>query len=59
MARYEVKDESTSGHCCFECTVVDTQHVDSVTGEVSVASLCETFDPESARRICDALNAAV
>lgn len=43
---YSVITGSTSGHCCFEYTVSDDN------GQ----TICETFDEQSAIRICAALN---
>ena len=54
MDRYKVINESRSAHCCFECTVVDTiNDPDEIWGYPSV---CECFDEESAKLICEALN---
>lgn len=57
--RYKVIERSESGHCCFECTVVDTtkiSHTHFVTGEVHYEPVCECFDVEDAVMICSALN---
>ncbi len=54
IKRYQVVDDSVSGHCCFVATVVDTSR-QSYGVPVSV---CECFDGNEAERICNALNAA-
>lgn len=54
VGRYKVVAGSQSGHCCFDCTVVDTtkpSHGD--TFEL----ICECFDMDEAQTIADALNA--
>lgn len=50
MARYKTISGSHTAHCCFEASVIDTQN-DKI-------AMCECIDEESAKRICDALNAA-
>lgn len=57
--RYEVIEQSQSGHCCFEATVVDTHtpcEAYPTTGRYM--QVCECFDVQDAYRIADALNAA-
>ncbi len=57
--RYEVIRDSTTGHCCFEATVVDTENVtylDRVTPRY--AAVCECMDVSDAERICTLLNEA-
>jgi hypothetical protein len=51
--RYIILEESCSGHCCFEYTVIDTHIEDDVTWK---RSMCETFDKDKAETICNALN---
>lgn len=58
--RYKVIDDSQSGHCCFECTVVDTAQPYMIHGKHyndQYESVCETFDRADADLICAALNA--
>lgn len=64
MARFQVREESQSGHCCFEATVVDTDKPDMLRGEHYAPDgvpryepVCECFDMDEARMIADALNA--
>jgi hypothetical protein len=52
-ARYIILEESCSGHCCFEYTVIDTHIEHDVTWK---RSMCETFDKDKAETICNALN---
>ena len=46
--RFTVLEESFSGHCCFEYTVVETKS--------DGKALCECFEKEHAEIICNALN---
>lgn len=46
--RFIVVEESVSGHCCFEYSVIDT--------EESKKTMCETFNRNEALIICKALN---
>lgn len=55
-ARYIIIDKSVSGHCCFECTVIDTSAGKESYGDYWKRSMCETFDRAEAEIICDALN---
>lgn len=62
--RYQIREGSQSGHCCFEATVVDTHKPDMYNGEhffyngeYQYTSVCEAFDMEDAELICNALNA--
>lgn len=62
--RYIYIPASTSAHCCFECTVVDTTipvvfsdgHYLRRDGYYDFEPVCECFDEENAILICDALN---
>lgn len=54
--RYKVVEGSSSAHCCFEATVVDTQTPHSIYSDESIW-VCECFELESAQKIADALNA--
>ena len=56
--RYIIIEESTSGHCCFGYTIVDTK-----AGKETIGTyigwkrvMCETFEKEEAIEICTALN---
>lgn len=53
--RYQVIEESQSGHCCFEATVVDTKRPSPYTKGQFVA-VCETFSVEDAHHVAQALN---
>ena len=58
--RYKVIEGSQSGHCCFDCTVVDTDSPHLIHGEQfngQFEALCECFDAADAKAIRDALNA--
>lgn len=55
--RYQVVDESQSGHCCFDFTVVDTQAPHEMYRNLFEA-VCECFGREQAVMIAAALNAA-
>lgn len=52
--RYRVTLKSESSHCCFKASVIDTQrpHEFFVHKQHTV---CECFDVEDARLICEAL----
>ena len=65
LPRYKVVEGSSSNHCCFEFTVIDTQllvstgfgvGVDGITHGPKV--MCECFEQEQAETICRALNLA-
>lgn len=64
MSRYEVRDGSQSGHCCFESTVVDTEEPSMANGEQldddddnpRFDSVCECFNKDDAEKIAVALN---
>lgn len=47
--RYCIEEGSQSKHCCFEWTVIDTHHPQNL-------AICECFELEDAKRICEALN---
>lgn len=65
VARYQLREGSESGHCCFNYTIVDTTKpvlssqgkpfVDS-RGRAWFETVCECFDEESAQKILRALN---
>lgn len=63
--RYQAIDESQSGHCCFNATVVDTTKLEIINGEQRkdldgrflYEIVCECFNLKDAQLICDALNA--
>lgn len=55
-ARYIVIGESTSAHCCFEYTVVDTKGGKTTCGDYWEEKMCETFEEQDAVEICTALN---
>lgn len=59
MQRFKVVTGSTSRHCCFEATVVDTskQKYVGIDDDVVYESVCECFDVYSANDIANALNA--
>jgi hypothetical protein len=57
--RYKVVEDSQSGHCCFDYTVVDTTRPEMIGGEQykdHFEAVCECFDREDADLICSALN---
>jgi len=53
MERYSIVEESLSGHCCFEYTVVDNE---ILREDGKPSWICETFEKEEAELICNALN---
>lgn len=58
--RYAIVEDSQSGHCCFGYTVVDTAKPFLIHGEHykgRFIAVCECFDEQDAKLICDALNA--
>jgi hypothetical protein len=65
--RYRVGERSTSGHCCFNATIVDNMQphkyrdpdgniLIEIDGLPECEGVCETFDIEVAQAIADALN---
>lgn len=61
--RYRVTEESETGHCCFEASVLDTSAPDprrdgSIIKE-SFDVVCECFTVEAAQKIAAALNGVV
>jgi len=55
--RYQILDDSASGHCCFGFTVIDTQKVrDVIPGKTYFETICECFERKYAELICAALN---
>jgi hypothetical protein len=58
--QYKVVDGSQSCHCCFSETVVDTTKPAMIGGkhyESQYEAVCECFEADDAKLICDALNA--
>ena len=53
--RFIILEDSDSGHCCFEYSILDTKKTNEVWLKKH-ESICETFDIESAESICKALN---
>lgn len=60
--RYKVLDESQSGHCCFDFTVVDTHTPHPYYSHPYYSHLfyavCECFEKDQAEQVAAALNAA-
>lgn len=61
--RYRVVSESTSGHCCFKATVLDTHKPEAAIYSADDTAdwyepVCECFSVEDAEKIACALNAA-
>ena len=54
--RYIIIEESTSRHCCFEYTIVDTKEGKESNGDYWKRKMCETFEKEEAIEIYTALN---
>ena len=58
--RFIIIDKSDSGHCCFECSIVDTsfgkENYSTKENVYWKKSICETLYKEDAVLICDALN---
>jgi hypothetical protein len=46
--RYRVSEGSTSGHCCFEASIIDTK--------AGNGSICECVERKDAERITEILN---
>ena len=55
LDRFIILNDSNSGHCCFEYSILDTEKIDEAWPE-KYESICETFDIHSAKTICNALN---
>lgn len=55
-ARYIIVNSSVSAHCCFGYTIIDTAAGKESYGDYWKRSMCETFEEEEAKIICDALN---
>ena len=53
--RYEIREDSQSGHCCFQFTVVDTSRPHQFN-DGQFEAMCETFELPEANKICEALN---
>ena len=56
IARYIIIEESTSTHCCFKYTIVDTKEGKESYGDYWKRKMCETFEKQEAIEICTALN---
>lgn len=58
--RYKVIEESLSGHCCFDFTIIDSSRKE-VMNDGSITDddfrMCECFERAEADLICNALNA--
>jgi hypothetical protein len=54
--RYIIVKESTSAHCCFEYTIIDTKYGKEDYGDYWKRKMCETFQEKEAVQICIALN---
>ncbi len=54
--RYIIIKESTSGHCCFGYSIVDTTWGTESYEDSWKRRMCETFEAKEAVEICDALN---
>lgn len=61
--RYQIFNYSTSWHCCFEFSVVDTKSIEpslagikDSNGNYYYKTMCECFNEVEAKEICDALN---
>lgn len=54
--RYELREQSVTGHCCFGYTIVDTSIPKGVGGFETERDICETFTREHAELIVKALN---
>ncbi len=65
--RYHLHKGSDSSHCCFACSVIDTQpqknhgplndyRLDFENGIPQFEAVCECMNEDDAQRICDALN---
>lgn len=56
--RYKIINTSTSGHCCFTHTVVDTTKPEGYSDEYGehYEAMCECFNLEDAETITKALN---
>lgn len=52
--RYVIIEDSLSGHCCFEFSIVDTKG--KTKDNIWDDAICETFDLDDAIKICSALN---
>jgi len=62
--RYVIYKGSSTGHCCFEATVMDSTKPTIIDGERREDSggkrywpVCECLDMEDALRVAEALNA--
>lgn len=62
--RYQIVPRSTSAHCCFDFTIVDTSRPKMANGKQYIdvdygpqfETVCECFDEKSARLVAEALN---
>ena len=53
--RFIIIEESFSGHCCFEYSIIDTS-ISVDADPYRKRGMCETFDKDNAETICNALN---
>lgn len=51
--RFQVVEGSSSGHCCFDATVIDGNRLNAAGG---LYRTCECFDIEDAKMIAGLLN---
>ena len=62
MPRYKMIAGSSTGHCCFTASVVDTERLvkdgDGVVEYDRFEVVCECFEEGAAMQIADALNNA-
>ena len=56
--RYKVVPLSTSHHCCFKASVLDTDVVTgkTINGNITYLTVCESYYPEEAENIASKLN---
>jgi len=54
-ARFVIIEESFSGHCCFEYSIIDTS-ISVDADPYRKRCMCQTFDKDNAEIICNALN---
>ena len=54
--RYIVVNGSTSAHCCFEATIIDTKEGKDSSGTYWEGDFLEAFELADAVKICNILN---
>ena len=55
--RYQLLNESSSSHCCFSFTVIDTdENLLMKNHNIEYRNMCESFEEENAVKIVNALN---